>query len=148
MEPLTFTIKSIAVQDTIMLLALGVVVFFLVLALRKKSSKHILVSFIWLLAVLWFFNSPLFGFSRVTVSTAGIKIEYGVLSLRNTTVPLDTPWKIESHASGLRRLRKVYTLRIGNHQSMRVKSREDLELLKEIGRAIDEVRGANRARHR
>jgi len=141
MEKVTFAIKSIAVQNCIMVLALAVVAYFNVAALRKKSPKHILISIIWLAIVLWFFNSPLFGFSRVTVGPQGIKIEYGILSFQNKTVPLDTPWTIESHVSGLRRMKRVYTLKIGTHESMRVKSREELELLKEIGKAIDKMKG-------
>ena len=144
MEPVTFTIKSIAIQNAIMLLALGLVVYFILIALKKKSSKHILVSFIWLMAVLWFFNSPLFGFSRVTLGPQGIKIEYGILSFRNETLPIDTSWTIRSHVSGIRRIKRVYTLIIGNHESMRVKSREDLGLLKEIGKTIDRIKGQDR----
>ena len=140
MVPITFTIKSIAVQNTIMLLALGVVLYFLVVAVRKRSSKHILVSFIWLIAVLGFFNSPLFGFSQVTIQPRGIKVEYGILSLRNTLLPIDTPWQIESHVSGLRRMKRVYTLKLGNHESMRVKSRKDLKMLEQIGETIERVK--------
>jgi len=140
MEPVTFTIKSMVVQNTIMILALGTVVGFFVIALAKKSPKHILVSFIWLLGIIWFFNSPFFGFSRVSVAPRGIRIDYGVLSFKNTMLPLNTPWKVESHISGIRRMKRVYTLRIGQHQSMRVKSREDLAMLKEIGKTIDRMR--------
>lgn len=141
MEKVTFAIKSIVVQNSIMVLALAVVVYFIAAALRKKSPKHIFVSIIWLGVILWFFNSPLFGFSRVTLGPQGIKIEYGILSFRNETVPLDTPWTIESHVSGIRRLKRVYTLKIGNHESMRVKSKKDFELLKEIGKTIDQMKG-------
>lgn len=140
MAPVTFTIKSMVVQNTIMLLALGVVLYFLVFAVRKRSSKHILVSFIWLIAVLGFFNSPLFGFSRVTIQPRGIKVEYGILSLRNTFLPIDTPWEIKSHVSGIRRLKRVYTLNIGNHESMRVKSKKDVEMLKQIGETIERMK--------
>ena len=140
MEPVVFTIKSMAVQNTIMLVALGVVIFFVAFAFVKRSPKHILVSFMWLIGVLGFFNSPLFGFSQVTVQPQGIKVEYGILSLRNTVLPIDTPWEIKSHVSGIRRLKKVYTLKIGNHESMRVKSRKDIELLEEIGKTIDRMR--------
>ncbi len=148
MAPLTFSIKSIAVQNAIMLLALGAVLSFIGFALTKKSPKHVVISLLWLAGVVLFFNSPLFGFSRVTISYDGIKIDYGILSFRNTTVPITTPWKIESHISGIRRMKKVYTLRLGSHESMRVKSRGDLELLKRIGRAIDEVRKATTASQR
>ncbi|MBW1930479.1 MAG: hypothetical protein JRJ13_15180 [Deltaproteobacteria bacterium] len=141
MDPWTFSIKSIPVQNTIMLLSLGVVLCFLIWAFIKKSPKHVIVSLFWLLTVLWFFNSPFFGFSRVIVNPTGIKIEYGILSLKNTTVPLETPWKIESHFSGIKKMRKVYTLKIGTHESMRVKSRDKYELLKRIGETIDKLKG-------
>ena len=146
MEPVTFTIKSMIIQNAIMLFALGIVVCFVVLALIKKSSKHMLISFIWLIAVIWFFNSPLFGFSRVTVKPAGIKIEYGILSFRNAVVRIDTPWEVESHVSGIRRMKRVYTLRIGQHESMRVKSRKDIELREEIGKTIDRMREIEQSR--
>jgi hypothetical protein len=136
MIPQTFIIKSIYIQNTIMLFSLGVVLFFLFCSLWRKKLKHVFVLSIWVLIVLWFFNSPFFGFSTVCVSTEGIRLNYGVLSSRNTVLPLDSSWKIETYLSGIRKMKKLYFIRIADHQSMKVRGGE-LSLLKEIGGAID-----------
>lgn len=136
MEPQTFVIKSLTVQNSIMLLSLGIVVFFLARALLKGRMKHVLVFAVWVGIVLWFFNSPLFGFSTVTVAPTGIQVNYGILSFRNTVLPLDTTWKIESSLTGIIKTNKIYYIRIGNHESMKVKGKEDVDLLHKIGEAI------------
>jgi len=119
-----------------MLLSLGVVLFFLFRSLWRKKLKHVFVFSIWVLIVLWFFNSPFFGFSTVCVSTEGIRLNYGALSSRNTVLPLDSSWKIEIYLSGIRKMKKLYFIRIADHQSMKVRVGK-LSLLKEIGGAID-----------
>jgi hypothetical protein len=140
MEIQTFVIKSLPVQNTIMLLSLGIVLFFLTRSLIKGKFKHILVFLAWTGIVIWFFNSPFFGFSEVAVSRGGIKINYGILSLRNKTLPLDTPWKIETSPSGLLKISELYYLQIGDHRSMKVKGKRDLALLRRIGDAIAHMR--------
>lgn len=140
MEPQTFVIKSLTVQNGIMLFSLGIVVFFLARALLKGRMKHVLVFALWVGIVLWFFNSPLFGFSTVTVEPKGIRVNYGILSFRNTVLPLDTTWKIESSLTGIIKTNKLYYIRIGNHESMKVKGKEDIDLLHKIGKAIGSMR--------
>jgi hypothetical protein len=140
MEIKTFVIKSLPVQNTIMLLSLGIVLFFLTRSLIKGKLKHIMVFLAWTGIVIWFFNSPFFGFSEVTVSRRGIKVNYGILSLRNKTLPLDTQWKIETSPSGLLKTSKLYYLQIGKHRSMKVKGKNDLALLRRIGDAIARTR--------
>ncbi len=135
-----FVIKSIWIQNTIMLLALGLVLFFIFYFLAKKKPRHILAAAIWLFIVLWFFNSPFFGFSTVGVNPEGIEINYGVLSLRNDRLPITAPWKIITEPSGIRKLKRVHLIRIGNHESMKVRGLKDLDLLKSIGAAIDEYK--------
>ena len=139
MIPQTFIIKSIYVQNTIMLFSLGVVLFFLFRALWRKKIKHAAVFSIWVLIVFWFFNSPFFGFSTVCVNTEGIRLNYGVLSSRNTVLPVDSSWKIETYLSGIRKMKKLYFIRIADHQSMKVRGGK-LSLLKEIGGAIDKIK--------
>jgi len=140
MDTQIFVIKSLWVQNGIMLLALGLVVFFLLYSLSKKKPKHLLASIVWLAIVLWFFNSPFFGFSTVAVNPEGITVNYGILSLKNEHLPITSPWKIITTPSGFRKLRKVHRIKIGNHESMKVKSTGDLDLLKDIGMTIEECR--------
>jgi hypothetical protein len=140
MEVQTFVIKSLFLQNTIMLCSLGIVLFFLTRSLIKGKIKHIVVFLAWTGVVIWFFNSPFFGFSEVTVSRKGIKVNYGILSFQNKTLPLDTQWKIEASPSGLLKISKVYFLQIGEHQSMKVKGKKDLAFLHRIGDTIAHMR--------
>ena len=74
METQTFIIKSLFVQNTIMLLSLGVVLFLFVLSLTKKRQKSVIATLIWIVIMFWFFNSPFFGFSAVSVSREGVRL--------------------------------------------------------------------------
>jgi type IV secretory pathway VirB3-like protein len=140
MGPQFFAIKSLWIQNTIMLSALGLVLFFIFYFMAKRKPRHILAAVIWLFIVLWFFNSPFFGFSTVTVNPQGIEINYGVLSLRNGRLPISAPWKIITEPSGIRKLKRIHLIKIGNHESMKVRGLKDLDLLKSIGAAIDEYK--------
>ena len=133
MEPQIFIIKSIFVQNTIMLLSLGVVLFILILSLKNKRQKSVVASLIWIGILFWFFNSSFFGFSAVSVSREGIRLNYGILSLRNDLLPLDTSWKVENYFGGLRRMKRLHFLRIGNHESMKVRGGPAVKDLEEIG---------------
>lgn len=137
----TFIIKSIFVQNMIMLFSLGIVVFLLVRSLVKKKAKHAIVFSVWVIIVFWFFNSPFFGFSAVYTGPGGIQLNYGILSFkRNSVLPLDSPWKIETTFSGIRKTKKLYFLKIGDHRSMKVRGNKDLSLLQAIGRTVDETK--------
>lgn len=137
MNERVFYIKSLSVQNTIMLVSLFIVVGFFIHSIIKKNKKGIFLFTGWIFLVIWFFNSPFFGFSVVGVSKKGIRINYGILSFKNTTMPLNTPWKIESHLAGIRKNRILYNITIGNHKSMSVKSRKGLLKLKSIGSEIE-----------
>ena len=138
MIPETFIIKSLFIQNTIMLFSLSIVVFLLIRSLAKKKVKHTIVFSVWVLIVFWFFNSPFFGFSAVSVSSGGIQLNYGILSFtKNTVLPLDSPWKIETSFSGIRKMKKLYFIRIADRKSMKVRGGKDYILLQAIGRAID-----------
>ena len=132
-----FIIKSLFVQNSIMLVSLSAVTFFLVFALVKKKPKHLMASLVWVAIVLWFFNSAYFGFSAVSVGPEGIRLNYGVLSLRNDLLSIDSPWKIETTFSDIRKMKKVYFIRIGDHDSMKVKGSKGRALLEQIGGAIE-----------
>ncbi len=136
----THIIKSLYVQNAIMLSFLGVVVSFLVHSLLKKRTKHIVVFCVWLFMVVWFFNSPFFGFSAVAVSPEGIRLNYGVLSFRNDRLPIDSEWEILSHMSGIRRNKKLYYISIGDRESMKVRGAKDFRLLKKIGESIERMK--------
>ncbi|MBW1682032.1 MAG: hypothetical protein JRJ35_18260 [Deltaproteobacteria bacterium] len=140
MEPRVFEIKSLAVQNAIMLACLGVVVILLIRGAVRKSPRHVMVFSAWTLIILWFFNSPFFGFSAVTVSNRGIGVDYGILSFRNAVLPLTTTWRIETRLSGIKKTRRLYLLVLGDHESMKV-GRGGLSLLKEVGGAIDRMKG-------
>lgn len=135
-----FIIKSLFVQNSIMLIALAVVIVLLASAFRKKNLRQMIAWSIWVLIVLWFFNSPFFGFSAVTVRPDGIRINYGILSVRNTLLPPHTPWKVETYMGGIRRMKTLYYIQIGDHQSMKVRGQKDHELLMSIGVAIDAMK--------
>ena len=139
-----FVIRSLYIQNTIMLFVLGVVVFFLVYSLVKRKPKHLIASFVWIIIVVWFFNSPFFGFSAVSVSHEGIGLNYGILSLRNDLLPIDSPWKVEAHSSGIRKMKKLYLIRIAGRESMKVRRNEGLGLLEKIGGAIADMKAQNR----
>jgi len=136
----TFIIKSLFVQNSIMIMALGAVIFFLVFALIKKKPKHLIASFVWIIIVVWFFNSPFFGFSTVSVEPEGIRLNYGILSLRNDLLPIDSPWKVETRFSGIRKMKKLYLIRIADRESMKVRRNEGLNLLEKIGGAIEDMK--------
>lgn len=140
METQMFFIKSLLVQNTIMLFSVGIVLCFLGRAFFKKNAKHVIVFLIWLCIAVWFFNSPFFGFSKVIVSRRGIEVNYGILSFRNTVLPLDTPWKIETSPTGILKTSKLYYIRIGDHQSMKVKGKKDVDLLNRIGDAVERTK--------
>ncbi len=103
--------------------------YFLVYSLVKRKPKHLIASLVWMIIVVWFFNSPFFGFSAVSVSSEGIRLNYGVLSLRNDLLPIDSQWKVETHLSGLRKMKKLYLIRIADHESMKVRRDVGLGLL-------------------
>ena len=136
----TFMIKSLFFQNAIMLMAMGVAFSLLLHSIQKKRPKHIMVFSFWVLMVIWFFNSPLFGFSVVKVSEKGIKIEYGILSIRDELLPLSSQWRVESTLSGIRKNKRLYFLTIGNHRSMKVRGEGDRRRLEEIGEAIERLR--------
>jgi len=136
----TFVIKSILIQNIIMLSLLGIVVSLLANSIIKKKQKHIVVFALWVLLVFWFFNSPLFGFSAVSVSPQGNKLNYGILSFRNDLLPIESEWKVETYMAGIRRNKRLHFISIGDRQSMKVRGAKDLELLKRIGGSIEEMK--------
>lgn len=139
MDSEIFIIKSLFIQNAIMLISLGVVFSLLIHAIIKKRRKHTAVFTIWLVLVLWFFNSTIFGFSTVSVGQDGIRLSYGILSLRNDLLPLDSEWKVETYLSGIRKSKRLYFITIGGRQSMKVKGEDKRRLLQSIGKAIDRI---------
>ncbi|MCF8084358.1 MAG: hypothetical protein K9M96_14805 [Deltaproteobacteria bacterium] len=144
MVPQTFILKSLVIQNGIMLFALGVVLVFLIWSLVTKRRKHLVAALVWVGMVLWFFNSEFFGFSAVTVDAEGIGLNYGVLSFRNTRLSIDAPWRIKTGFSDIRKLKRVYSLSIAGRESMKVRGEEGEALLASIGKAIDRARERGR----
>jgi hypothetical protein len=139
MDSEIFIIKSLFFQNAIMLISLAVVFSLLIHAIIKKRRKHAAVFTIWLVLVLCFFNSTIFGFSAVSVGQEGIRLSYGSLSFRNDLVPLDSEWKVETYLSGIRKNKRLYLMTIGGRQSMKVKGENKRRLLQNIGESIDRI---------
>ena len=138
MESQLFIIKSIYVQDGIMFLALSGLLFLLIKSILNKKIKVLIASVIWIVIVLWFFNTY-FGFSSVRVNPAGIELNYGVLSTRNTVLSINSNWKIENYLSGIRKSRRIFYIKIDDRDSMGVTGRH-AKVLEEIGAAINEIK--------
>ena len=136
----TFVIKSLYVQNTIMLTFLGLILSLLIHSILKKRRRHVVVFSLWVLLLLWFFNSPFFGFSVVSVGTGGIRLNYGILSFRNDVLPLESEWRIETYMGGIKRNKRLYYISIGGRQSMRVRGMKDRLLLERIGEAIERMK--------
>jgi len=74
------------------------------------------------------------------VSPEGIKLNYGILSIRNDLLPIDSGWEVKTYLSGIRKNKKLHYISIGEHQSMKVKGLEDFQLLEKIGGTIDRMK--------
>jgi len=142
MEAQTFFIRSVMVQNVIMGIIVAIIVGLLIRTIWEKKLNHVILVVIWGLFALWFFNGPLWGFSAVTVSPEGLKVHYGFLSVfQNTILPVDTHWKIRRYLGGIRKLKKLYFFQLSTRQSLKVRGRDKLEVLKALGAAIDRING-------
>jgi len=76
------------------------------------------------------------------VSPGGLKIHYGFLSVfRNTTLPVNTHWKIQSYLGGIRRMKRLLFFQLDNRQSLKVRGRDKFEIMEALGAAIDRLNG-------
>ncbi len=142
MEAQTFFIRSVMVQNVIMGIIGAIIVTVLIRFLWRKQLKYTVVAVVWTCIAVWFFNGPLWGFSAVTVSPKGLQIHYGFLSVfRNTTLPVDTHWKIHKYLGGIRKLKNLYYFELKDHHSLKVRGEDKIELLQALGAAIDEING-------
>lgn len=121
MQRSTVIIKSLLVQNAVMGLALALVLgLFLLAFLRGKRGTGVL-ALVWLAGVLWFFNSPLWGFSAISVKPGGVELRYGFLAvLKNTTIRGEPEVRIVSEFARFPQNRKLYWLQIGSRRSMKV----------------------------
>jgi len=128
------------VQNSIMTLVVLLLVGLLAWGALRRNLRHILAVVAWTLIALWFFNSPLWGFSAVTVGSDGLQLHYGFLSVfRNTRLPPDTPWKIHAYLGDLRKTKKLYFFQVAEHRSLKIRGADQLETLQAIGTAIDRL---------
>jgi carbon starvation protein CstA len=142
MEPQTFFIRSVMVQNVIMGIIVAIIVGILIRSIRRQKATHVILVVMWALVAMWFFNGPLWGFSAVTVSPQGLEIHYGFLSVfRNVTLPVDTQWKIRRYLGGIRKLKNLYFFELSDRQSLKVRGADKVEVLKALGRAIDDLNG-------
>lgn len=132
----TLAIKSLGVQNTIMISGLCLVLIFGAVGVFRKRRIQIVLAGAWLVALVWFFHSPYWRFSAVTLHQDGMELNYGLLSFKDTVVPLETPVRIESTFSGFPKPKKLYCLIIGEYRSMRVTvmGHDNLErIIQELG---------------
>ena len=142
MDAQTFFIRSVMVQNIIMGIIAAIIVIVLVRSILKQKMSRIIAVAIWGVIAVWFFNGPFWGFSAVTVSQEGLKVHYGFLSVfRNTTLPVDTHWKIRKYLGGIRKLKNLYFFQLANHQSLKVRGQDKMEILQALGAAIDSLNG-------
>jgi len=87
----TFYLRSVMVQNTVMGIAVAIIALLLIRFIMDRKHKQVILVVLWGLFTLWFFNAPFWGFSAVTVSPQGLKVDYGFLAVyKNTTLPPDT----------------------------------------------------------
>lgn len=147
MEAQTFFIRSVTVQNVIMGIIAAIIVVLLLRSIWKHKMNHMIAVALWGLITLWFFNGPFWGFSAVTVSPEGLKVHYGFLSIyRNTTLPVDTHWKIRKYLGGIRKLKNLYFFQLANHQSLKIRGKDKREVLEALGAAIDRINGRKMGR--
>jgi hypothetical protein len=142
MEAQTFFVRSVMVQNVIMGIVVAIIVALLIRTIRKQNVTHAVLVVAWGLIALWFFNGPFWGFSAVTVSPEGLEIHYGFLSVfRNTTLPVNSQWKIRRYLGGIRKLKNLYFFQLPGHQSLKVRGAGKVEVLEALGTAIDSLNG-------
>ncbi len=142
MEPETFFIRSVMVQNVIMGVIVAIIVVVLVRCIRKQNFTHVILVVAWGLIAVWFFNGPFWGFSAVTVSPEGLEIHYGFMSVfRNTTLPVSSQWKIRRYLGGIRKLKNLFYFHLPEHDSLKVRGADKLEIMKALGAAIDRLNG-------
>ncbi len=122
MEAQTFFIRSVMVQNVIMGIVAAIIVGLLIRFIRERKFNYVIAIVLWGGVALWFFNGPFWGFSAVTVSSEGVEVHYGFLSVfRNTTLPVQSYWKIRRYLGGIRKLKKLYFFQLANHRSLKVR---------------------------
>ncbi len=130
------------VQNIIMGVIVAIIAILSIRFALKQRHRHVTLVLVWGIAVLWFFNSSLWGFSAVTVKPEELKIQYGFLSIfKNATIPLHTRWKISRYLGGIRKLENLYYFQLSNHRSLKVRGEEKLKLLHALGATIDHLNG-------
>ncbi len=140
-EPQVYTIKSLFIQNAIELALLGGLFVLLIYFLINRKIKHVIVVSCWIPAILFFFNSPLFGFSTVRFTAQGIDLNYGLLSTRNITLPAISNWRIETGTYGIKKTKRFHRLFIADRASMRVSGGRGIDLLRKIGAEISSQSG-------
>ncbi|RLB91376.1 MAG: hypothetical protein DRH10_02020 [Deltaproteobacteria bacterium] len=142
MQAQTFVIRSVIVQNIIMGIIVAILVILLARSIWKQKLSHVVAVLIWSLIALWFFNGPFWGFSAVTVSPRGLRVHYGFLSVyKNTSLAVDTSWKICCYMGGIRRMKKLYYLQLADRKSLKIRGKDKLLVLQAIGAAIDDING-------
>jgi len=142
MEPQTYFIRSLMVQNVIMGIVTAILVGLFFRFLLRGQRKYMLVVGLWGGIALWFFNGPFWGFSAVTVDPAGLTVHYGFLSVfQNTTLPVNSQWKIRRYLGGIRKLKNLYFFKLPGHKSLKVQGQDSIETMQALGEAIDRLNG-------
>jgi len=142
MEPQTYFIRSVVIQNVIVGIIVAIIVAALIRSIWRRQAKYTIAVVIWAAIALWFFTGPFWGFSAVTVSQKGLGVQYGFLSVfLNTTLPVDTNWKIRKYLGGIRKLKNLYFFELANHRSLKVRGPDKMNILEALGAAIDHLNG-------
>jgi len=137
-----FFIRSLTIQNVIMGIIAAIIAGLFIRSILQRKSRHTVAVVLWALIALWFFNSPLWGFSAITVSPDGLKLHYGFLSVfKNTSLPPATSWKIRVYMGGIRKIKRLYYLQLARHNSLKVRGADRLSTLQSVGTAIDNLNG-------
>ncbi len=135
----TFVIKSLYVQNGLVIAVFGVLFFLLLRAILKKRFSLVFICCLWLVLFFWFFNSQFWGFSALTFKNERLYLRYGLCSIfKNESIPLRTGPKIESEFAGFPQYKHLYYLVIDNRRSMGV-VKENKRILEEIVARLDKL---------
>ena len=54
---------------------------------------------------------------------------------------MDTHWKIRKYLGGIRKLKNLYFFQLADHQSLKVRGQDRIEVMQALGAAIDDLNG-------
>ncbi len=126
-----FTIIPLWIENTVMLSCIFILSGGIIYGIKKHNSKIIFICIAWFLLSIYFFNSHFWGFSSISISSEGVKLNYGILSIEKNKI-LSPPISCSiTHKVSKIPFRETYYLVINNYHSMGLTSKK-LDSLKKI----------------